>query len=428
MVEREACNLQPCPIDCVVGEWSEYSACSKDCGGGVEVRGRPVLTDVEHGGEPCGDTTEQNECNVDACDRPCELGPDWSDWTECSKQCDMGYTVRYKQVVKEAGPTGPCPGPYSQERMQAAYCNTQECPQDLVCQEMMDLLVLVDGSGSVNWYGPGFEQERAFTLKLFDLLQFGDEGSKAGVILFSWEAELVSSMTTDKESLVAAVEGMQWPHWNTDTAAALSMAQTELANSGRPEVEKDKTMVFLITDGNPNSMSAANAAAEGLKETATLFVVVVGGNVNMKAVKKWATWPEEEHLIQVDEFELLEARITELLADICEQMGCKESMTGNGQDYIGCQYQTNTGRVCQTWSEQSPQEHSYVPDWYPEAHLGDHNFCRNPDGDSTIWCFTVDPTLRWDYCTPRESSKVPGFLSGEDTGYNLELIPEEKLR
>merc|ERR550537_909768 len=132
MVEREACNLQPCPIDCVVGEWSEYSACSKDCGGGVEVRGRRALTDVEHGGEPCGDTTEQNECNVDACDRPCELGPDWSDWTECSKQCDMGYTVRYKQVVKEAGPTGPCPGPYSQERMQAAYCNTQECPQDLV--------------------------------------------------------------------------------------------------------------------------------------------------------------------------------------------------------------------------------------------------------------------------------------------------------
>merc|ERR1719161_258244 len=70
MIEKEPCNLQPCPIDCVVGEWSEYSACSKDCGGGVEVRSRPVYTDAEHGGEPCGDLTEQNECNVDACDRP----------------------------------------------------------------------------------------------------------------------------------------------------------------------------------------------------------------------------------------------------------------------------------------------------------------------------------------------------------------------
>merc|ERR1719387_378211 len=260
MVEKEPCNMQPCPIDCVVGEWSEYSACSKDCGGGVEVRSRPVFTDAEHGGEPCGDLTEQNECNVDACDRPCELDPEWSDWTECSKQCDYGYVVRYKQVLKEAGPTGTCPDPFDDARMQAAYCNTITCPEDLVCMEQMDLLVLVDGSGSVNWYGPGFEQERVFTLNLFDLLQFGDDGAKAGVILFSWEAELVSPMTTDKASLVAAVEGMQWPHWNTDTAAALSMAQTELGNSGRPEVTKEKTIVFLITDGNPNSMSSANAA------------------------------------------------------------------------------------------------------------------------------------------------------------------------
>jgi hypothetical protein len=424
MVEKEACNLQPCPIDCVVGEWSEYSACSKDCGGGVEVRSRPVHTEAEHGGEPCGDLTEQNECNVDACDLPCELGPDWSDWSECSKQCDYGYTVRYKQVVKEAGPQGECPGPFSDARMQAAYCNVQTCPQDLVCMEMMDLLVLVDGSGSVNWYGPGFEQERAFTLNLFDLLNFGDDGAKAGVIMFSWEAELVSAMTSDKESLVAAVEGMQWPHWNTDTAAALTMAQTELGNSGRAEVPKERTIVFLITDGNPNSMSAANAAAESLKETATLFVVVVGGNVNMNAVRKWATWPEEEHLIEVDEFELLEAKITELLADICEKMGCRETMTGNGQDYIGCQYQTESGRVCQTWTAQTPQEHGYVPDWYPEAHIGDHNFCRNPDGDSTIWCFTTDPTMRWEFCAPRETSAVPNFLSEEPVGFSLELLPE----
>jgi len=424
MLEKEPCNLQPCPIDCVVGEWSEYSACSKDCGGGVEVRSRPVFTDAEHGGEPCGDLSEQNECNVDACDRPCELDPEWSDWTECSKQCDYGYVVRYKQVLKEAGPTGTCPDPFDDARMQAAYCNTMTCPEDLVCMEQMDLLVLVDGSGSVNWYGPGFEQERVFTLNLFDLLQFGDDGAKAGVILFSWEAELVSPMTTDKASLVAAVEGMQWPHWNTDTAAALSMAQTELGNSGRPEVTKEKTIVFLITDGNPNSMSSANAAAESLKETATLFVVVVGGNVNMNAVKKWATWPAEEHLIEVDEFELLESKISELLADICEYMGCKESFTGNAQDYIGCQYQTNSGRVCQKWTDQMPQEHSYLPDWFPEAHLGDHNFCRNPDGDSTIWCLTTDPTMRWDYCTPRTTSDVPSYLSEEPIGTSLEILPE----
>merc|ERR1719191_2703334 len=102
---------------------------------------------------------------------------------------------------------------------------------------------------------------------------------------------------------------MAWPHWTTDTAAALTMAKTELTNSGRPEVPKEKTIVFLLTDGNPNSMSATNAAAESIKEVATLYLVIIGNNVNMNAVKAWPSYPWEEHLIKVDEFALLEAKM-----------------------------------------------------------------------------------------------------------------------
>merc|ERR1719231_1382444 len=179
---------------------------------------------------------------------------------------------------------------------------------------MIDMLMLLDGSGSVNWYGPGFESERAFTKNMFNLLNFGDEGAKAGVILFSWEAELIAPMTTDQTALLDAVEGMAWPHWTTDTAAALTMAKTELTNSGRPEVPKEKTIVFLLTDGNPNSMSATNAAAESMKEVATLYVVIVGNNVNMNAMKNWASYPWEEHVIKVEEFDLLESEIEAMLA------------------------------------------------------------------------------------------------------------------
>ena len=35
-------------------------------------RVRQPLTDAEHGGEPCGDLSETQECNVFACDMPCE--------------------------------------------------------------------------------------------------------------------------------------------------------------------------------------------------------------------------------------------------------------------------------------------------------------------------------------------------------------------
>merc|ERR1719301_208804 len=171
------------------------------------------------------------------------------------------------------------------------------------------MLLLLDGSGSVNWYGPGFESEREFALGLFNVMSFGEMGAKAGVILFSWEAELIAPMTTDQQALIEAVEGMSWPHWNTDTAAALTMAKTELTNSGRPEVSKEKTIVFLLTDGNPNSMWSTFSAAESVKEVATLYVVVIGNNLNMNAVKKWPSYPWEEHLLKVDEFELLAGEI-----------------------------------------------------------------------------------------------------------------------
>ena len=50
-------------------------------------------------------------------------------------------------------------------------------------------------------------------------------------------------------------------------------------------------------------------------------------------------------------------------------------MTGNGQDYHGCQDRTRDGLTCQKWSDQYPHSHSFIVDWYPDAHLGDHNFC-----------------------------------------------------
>merc|ERR1719321_2142078 len=94
-----------------------------------------------------------------------------------------------------------------EDRLQAAWCNTMDCPPDLVCEAQIDMLVLVDGSGSVNWYGPGFESEREFTKNLFNLMAFGESAAKAGVVLFSWEAELVHPMSTDQTALLDAVEG-----------------------------------------------------------------------------------------------------------------------------------------------------------------------------------------------------------------------------
>jgi len=79
---------------------------------------------------------------------------------------------------------------------------------------------------------------------------------------------------------------------------------------------------------------------------------------------------------------------------------CVETLTGNGKDYRGCQDKTRGGKTCQKWSTQSPHRHGVTPAKYPKI-LGDNNFCRNADGEASIWCYTMDPKKRWDYCDPK---------------------------
>merc|ERR1719343_1064390 len=94
---KRACNQQPCPIDCVASIWSGFSACSADCGGGARTRARRAKVKAKYDGTPCGDLTETEPCNMQACDRNCKLGH-WSAWSACSKACGGGERIRRRTV------------------------------------------------------------------------------------------------------------------------------------------------------------------------------------------------------------------------------------------------------------------------------------------------------------------------------------------
>ena len=70
-----------------------------------------------------------------------------------------------------------------------------------------------------------------------------------------------------------------------------------------------------------------------------------------------------------------------------------------GKDYRGYVSVTRSGRQCQMWTAQSPHGHGCTPEIFPNAGLGEHNYCRNPDSEPEgPWCYTVDETQRWEYC------------------------------
>jgi len=79
---------------------------------------------------------------------------------------------------------------------------------------------------------------------------------------------------------------------------------------------------------------------------------------------------------------------------------CNEVLTGGGSGYRGCQSVTVSGRTCQHWTTQTPHRHDRTPENYPNKGLGPHNYCRNPDNENTIWCYTTDASVRWEFCNP----------------------------
>merc|ERR1712166_1549324 len=92
--------------------------------------------------------------------------------------------------------------------------------------------------------------------------------------------------------------------------------------------------------------------------------------------------------------------------NICEGTHATEATPGLLKaGYRGVQSKTRSGKTCQKWTVQSPQHHTRTESEYPDKGLGDHNYCRNPDGEPDgIWCYTTEAGTRWEYCDPLAQS------------------------
>ncbi|XP_068127735.1 kremen protein 1 isoform X1 [Hyperolius riggenbachi] len=97
----------------------------------------------------------------------------------------------------------------------------------------------------------------------------------------------------------------------------------------------------------------------------------------------------------------------------CSDLFHSECYTVNGADYRGTQNQTSLdcGKPCLFWNETF--QHPYNTLKYPngEGGLGDHNYCRNPDGDVSPWCYIAEHEdgVYWKYCDI-PTCRMPGNL------------------
>lgn len=125
----QMCNAQACTSDYtwLIGDWSN---CSATCGGGD--RNRSVICKYKDGTTATDDKcstpkpTTQEACNTNTC--PKTYTWQWTDWSACSKTCGGGTQTRIVYCADETGAVSTdsslCTGTKPES---AQVCNTQNC-------------------------------------------------------------------------------------------------------------------------------------------------------------------------------------------------------------------------------------------------------------------------------------------------------------
>merc|ERR1719313_3239661 len=171
------------------------------------------------------------------------------------------------------------------------------------CYKVVDVVLLLDGSGSLGKKGWKAEIKAAgYFVDAFT------ESKKANlaVILYSgprtWSGvykctgknskkvspeacglKTITHFTDDMKKVKQLITGLEWPRGSTLTSLALSTAKAELA-LGRKEA---KSVVVAITDGRPLSYRATGIASKNIRKSARLVWVAVSKYAPLKYIKKW---------------------------------------------------------------------------------------------------------------------------------------------
>jgi len=234
-------------------------------------------------------------------------------------------------------------------------CKLDQGNVALACNKTLDVVLLIDGSGSLGKKGWAAEMKAA--VMFVDAFSGSGAHANLAVILYSgprtWSGvskctsksskkvdqekvcgiKIITHFTDDMKKVKALVVGLEWPKGSTLTSLALLTAKAELA-LGRKNAHSN---VIVFTDGRPLSYRKTQLASDLVRKSARLVWVPVTKFAPLKQIKKWATRRWQENVVQVKSFKALEKPdvVTHIIADICPKKNPKvkfamEAMEGEG--------------------------------------------------------------------------------------------------
>jgi len=197
-------------------------------------------------------------------------------------------------------------------------CNVQSCIGDEICVAQQDLLIAIDGSGSLR--DSGFTTLRTYAVDLlakYKSQYYGADAMKIGLIEFGngivmadgvtvSPAMNVHTLSTDLVSVTSALEGMVQKKGFTNMAQAFALAETMYTSAGRKGAQ---SALMVITDGKPSFQFQTNELVEQLQDKGVqrFFVVITDNQKSVELMKHYASAPWETNLLHVPGLAMLQA-------------------------------------------------------------------------------------------------------------------------
>jgi len=343
---KKYCNYQPCPVDCKLAQWGGWSKCSSKCGGGIAQRVRDVIVPMRHEGKPCSDTTESKTCNMAACEKDCVLH-EWTKWTACTKDCDGGSKKRVRMIKEPAEGAGKCDGQWSKMRLQYKPCALRRCKvppgEVLKCNKTLDVVMLLDGtpkSGKDGWKaevqgamqlvdafsGPGITATPSIALIHYTgprtwsgVSKCTGKSTKKVDMEKTCKITLSLHFSEDMKKVKNTINGMTFQPGSKLLSLALMTTKAELA-LGRKTA---RTVVIVFIDGAPLSYRKTKLTSREIRKKARLLYVPVVKFSPLASLKKWASRRWQENLVKVGEAKDLAKTETgtHIIANICPNGG-----------------------------------------------------------------------------------------------------------
>jgi len=242
----------------------------------------------------------------------------WSQWTECSKTCGGGSKSRERTCTnpKPQGNGQPC-YPRLGEPEEVVKCNEQKCDD---CDKEMDVAIVIDSSSSVR--RDNYETVKSFLIDLVDKMHVSHRMTHVGIIHYNHKSFLDWDFSEDKAqnaaALKKAIKNLKYEPGGTRTDRGMNLASKEMFQLGHGERLNVPHVLLVITDGktSPRSEKYKDVVKPFKNKGVSIIAIGVGMSVDNAELTKIAMG-NKDNVVHVNKFGDLVSKIEEILKKSC---------------------------------------------------------------------------------------------------------------